>query len=451
MPKFMWISAIVKTYQSMYDVLCEDGKVYRIPSLDWEKSYDEGYQPVFVDVIRHERAEEPIKMTGKTLNYRQYIRSGGIQVYLGIIRENEKSTTVVLPSYDALRVPREEMVHWHWLPSLMLDAGDYDHNEMQYLSYLCMNDKEKNERIQLEDMTFGIEFEFSGLRDEEAKAAFLDAMKALVGSDRITVNLEDRGAAWNLGHDSSIKNEEGYFGYELQSPILHFCEADYQEMQRVLELVKTILKGRVDASCGTHVHFGSFLYKENSLLKAWLDEKGDVGTLLEMFASCYGQFEKMVFDCLVEWGRRKNNSEYCRSCLTNTEDRSVKMNRTCYSSNQTLENRQHQGTLDAEDIWHWIELNGRFVLQYFKDKYVFENVHSIDEFFEAIGLQETTRQYYQCLLKKLEFGIVGQINKVFRQNRYMSSGADEDSTGDPKPAKEIVLQVLKDSPTDACA
>ncbi len=448
----MFAIAIVKQYQTITDVLGADGKVYRMERLhiDNDKVWLEGDWPgereyihfinMFASIIGGNVLDKPKQLNGKTLNYQKYLRSGGLKVYFGIIRENKKSTTVVLPSFDVIRVPKEELGHWHLVPSRFDEDDEY-----YYLIYQCWNFINHIKGVQLEDMTFGIEFEFSGLKDASVKTQFIESMKALVGAERVSVDdYNSIGKTWNLSHDSSIHNEDGFYGYELQSPILHYCKSDYQEVCGVLELVKTVLKGTVDQSCGTHIHFGNFHDEWN-------------GYLIRDFPLCYGSFEQMVFDRLVEWGRRKNYCKYCQSCRAMEPNRYWKPDRcrkiNQYTTNNTLENRHHHGTLDAEDIWHWMELNGRFVLQYFKDKFVFENIHSIEEFFAAIGLQKETQKYYMNVVEEFMVQRRAQIERMFCRNSHDLCD-DASETGEFENAEStdgIILQVLNNNHACACA
>ncbi|MBQ9394857.1 MAG: amidoligase family protein [Proteobacteria bacterium] len=295
--------------------------------------------------------EEIHDLTGKVLNYKSYMRSGKPKHYIGILGMGARNTHVVLTDFRELFIPNDDFDQW-------VRVNDVVYEFMDRMNQPYTED--------LEHLTFGIEFEFKGLKN--ARGQFVDAMESFLGN-RFRDEGWAKGECWNLDSDSSIETKSREFGYELQSPILHIGNhKDYEELCAVLDMIKTILHGNVNASCGTHIHIGGLLkdfyqqYQDTSAasyIKKTMDNYFEDNGILKEFSLCYGRFEEMVFDRFVSSNRRANNNEYCHSCIEWEESRYRKINLECFDDNKTLENRQHHGTLDAADIWHWMELNGR--------------------------------------------------------------------------------------------
>ncbi len=384
--------------------------------------------------------EEIHDLTGKVLNYKSYMRSGKPKHYIGILGMGSRNTHVVLPDFSELFIPNDDIEQW-----IHVDDAFYEFMDKMKQPYTK----------DLEKLTFGIEFEFTGLKN--ARKQFITSMRTIVGEDRFTDDGECfLGINWNLDSDSSIKKKSMEFGYELQSPILHIGnQKDYEELCAVLELIRTTLHGNVNASCGTHIHIGGLLpdfyrqYRNSSAalyIKETMETYFEDNEILKEFSLCYGRFEKMVFDRFVSLDRRANNNEYCHSCINWEEERYRKINLECFYSTKTLENRQHHGTLDAADIWHWMELNGRFLITFLRNRNALENVNNIEELFNAIGLEESTQQYY---LHWMEEWKVIQAKKIEAQMQAADYRPREEQ--ECEPVREIVLQTITPSQFRACA
>lgn len=416
--------AVVHQYSHYAYVLCEEDRCVRRMSNEVLK------QAKHVALFE---GEEPRNLTGKTQNYRQYLKAGNPRVYIGFIRMFDRHCRVVLPDYSELLVPNGDMDTWH------------SYKNFEY--YLLMDKWQYPNGRKLEDLTFGIEFEFSGLADSAAKQRFVDDMKQLLG-ERFDPDAYAGPYCWTLGHDSSIHNKKDYFGYELQSPILHHTDSDYQIVCEVLDLVKKHLDAKVNASCGTHIHFGNFVDGSRGYKKI-MDDSSLRWEYIEKFKGlslCYGRLERVVFDRLVDRSRRQDNNEYCESCMVWKDERHRKINLECYEDNGSLENRHHGGTLDAEDIWHWMEVVGRFVLKYFEDPQIFDDVADLETFFDRIDLDESIRQYYLHAVEEMRERTRRQVECLMQHADYRR-GEDR---ADEVPS-EICLRQIDLNHERACA
>ena len=410
--------AVVRRYGRFVNVLSKTGWVIPVSNEALAKSTR----------VPWRTGEEVRDLTGSVLGYRSYIRSGKPWHYIGVIGVGTKNTHVVLPDFRELYIPNEELGNWIHV------------DETFYRVWEAMREPYTRD---LGELTFGIEFEFCG--SKALRPEFVQAMTELVGESRFSDDGEADGNVWNLDHDSSIRTGAGEYGYELQSPILHYGNPkDYEELCAVLGLVKTVLHGRVNASCGTHIHFGGFVksfgeeWQQStaaSALERHLDDVVENRALFKEFSLCYGKWEKAVFDRLVAMGRRADQNEYCHSCCAWKDSRYRKINLQCYDNNKTLENRHHQGTLDAEEIWHWMELNGRFLQAFLCSRDKLDRAESMADFFDAIGLEASTRSYYLRWMEVQREEDRRQIEAMMQSSDYRS-GEDRFVA----PVREIVLQ-----------
>ena len=388
--------AVVSQYMYYADVLnAEDYQILRISN---EALKSSNHVPLAKGMPRG-------KLTGITLNYNRYIQTDKPRIYLCAIRTTRKNTRVILPDFNEMIIPNEELGKW------------YTYGTMEFCRY--MDHLKYPDGRKLEDMTFGIEFEFMGLDNKEARKQFITAMKSLVGEDRVG---EDGSSPnyWNLDGDPSIHEKSGMYGYELQSRVLYFTGEDFRELKGVLDLVKEHLKGEVDASCGTHVHFGNFYECMDNYEMIWANDSAKDACMqkFKQLSQCYGQLERTVFDRLIDWSRRRNNNDYCQSCVVWKDERERKINLECFTDDGSLENRHHHGTLDAEEIWHWMEVIGRFVLKFFEDNTAFDGIEDIQTFFDIIGLDQTTKQYYKKYMEELNETIRQQVEKRLNLSDY---------------------------------
>jgi hypothetical protein len=207
------------------------------------------------------------------------------------------------------------------------------------------------------DVSIGVELEFIG--DRSQVNTFNAAMLKLTNGKyeyKGCYNKND-GKKWILGYDGSINRTEGYpmSGFELTSPILHFNNDDMTELRTVIDLIKDILHGYTNKSCGTHIHM-SFACESAT------------PELCAHFGRSYRYNEEALFDKLVPTYRRMNKSRWCRrtSCNPNIGKGSERYRKLNFanvkknSNNLHLEFRQLDGTLDYDKIHAWIKLQKMF-------------------------------------------------------------------------------------------
>lgn len=305
-----------------------------------------------------------------------------VNYYASVVRKGCKNTRLMLSGGETILVPNEELgIEW------ALEEGRVPVDGRDF----------KLRELEVGDMTFGIEFEFVGSR--AGISEFNQAMGELVGPKRYKHSGKygkSSTTKWVLGRDGSIQREMKFgvtdpYGFELTSPILHFTEECFEEVRKVLSLLSFHLKGFVNKTCGTHVHFGRFT--RNSTTQSTIN----------MVALAYGGLEDRVFDRLVSPSRRANRNNYSKSLVS--EDitapirKFVKLSTRNFSQYHTVENRQHQGTLDAKKILCWAKMVGAFLVRTcielnVSNDSVYNEVQGVSDFMDLLGVDLDVKEYF---------------------------------------------------------
>jgi hypothetical protein len=190
-------------------------------------------------------------------------------------------------------------------------------------------------QTQAAQRTFGVEIEARGMTVSEAS-------RALRHAEANNENL--RG--WKVVFDGTSGVD-----FEVVSPILRQDENGFQAVRDVCQLFND-LGCDVNHKCGLHVHIG--VRDLNSV---------ELANTVNRY-NYYSQF----IDRQVAPSRRANNNLFCtdhsskidanQTCqqMANAQrGRYYKMNLKSYLTHGTLENRHHQGTLNASKIINWVK------------------------------------------------------------------------------------------------
>lgn len=273
------------------------------------------------------------------------------------------------------------------------------------------------ERISVPATAFGIEAEFFGCYAE-------DAVEAL---RRVGLEAEDDGYHhqtrnyWRVTTDSSVAGE----GLELVSPPLPFNMESRETVDKALAAVRRS-GGIVNRTCGLHVHHNAARY-----------------TIQELFslAQTYALFQPVI-NSLVPASRR-NGYSYCKPVEWNaveeierqalrrrpayTEmgvghdlehhlkrgingDRFVALNFQSLDIHNTVEFRQHNGTLNTDKVWNWLELtrlmmraakrkNARFLLALHGNSF---DALELEDLFTYVNAPNRLKEYYRARVKELQ-------------------------------------------------
>ena len=306
------------------------------------------------------------------------------------IRGRSNNIRLLLPDGNTVIIPSTELGNWTCvLPNVRTNAETH-----------FINDKT------IDDITFGVELEF--IADALRYNDFIYEMNRLLGNrfdDPMCYHIHST-TKWLLKTDSSVQNKSRntptYRGYELTSPILKLNNESREELSKVLNIITTVFKGTINVSCGTHVHIGNFTN---------IPPQNNVSAFSKFKEACkkfqvnYGVYEASVFDRVTSPSRRASFNQYCKSCYRDhgycDDDRYYKMNILNAINPDgfgTLENRQHNGTLELKKIWYWVELNARYMLKFFKNPSKFEyspfETNDLISFFEKIELSPEAQAFY---------------------------------------------------------
>lgn len=236
------------------------------------------------------------------------------------------------------------------------DSGiDTKINSTLYSKLLSAIESHVTHEVRLPKVTFGLELEFVGSKDPLDLSAFNTAMYRLLKEKYFYSGAytHNDGTAWILGRDGSIKTEcsniSNPFGYELSSPKLDLLNSDdLNTLSTVITYIKTMLRGEVNSSCGTHIHIG---FKHKDIFR---------GSICDVL-SAYSAMEKTVFDTIVPTSRRRNR--YCKQTQPWPREKYQKLSsRFCdftydgECKRLHFEFRQLEGTLDLQTILYWAQL-----------------------------------------------------------------------------------------------
>ncbi len=205
------------------------------------------------------------------------------------------------------------------------------------------------------ERNFGIEMEFNGLTMQQSLTALREAgLKAQIEG----YNHNDHAdGTWKIVSDASVCN-----GHEVVSPILH-GEAGISEACRAAQALEKA-GATIDKSCGLHVHFDAASFTADELRTACIR---------------YAKHESEI-DAFMPKSRRGNENTYCRATaacfLNNTAfmratdktrlarsqySRYFKVNLQAYLRHQTIEFRQHSGTVESAKIENWVRFLAAFL------------------------------------------------------------------------------------------
>ena len=214
-----------------------------------------------------------------------------------------------------------------------------------------------------ESLTYGFEFEFIGNAKLSARKRFKAYMEDQGIPYVFTGKYGDNETnAWTLGADSSVGGEKtgklsdnGPFGYEMVSPILH--TTDFSQIEIVLSGIRAILCGHVDETCGTHVHFGNLVGLTH---KDPLRNGNTVSSFMDSVVWLYSKLQPFLFNNLVKKDRGWN--PFCGRYVDGMYEKNKYLALTSRGIHGTLEVRLHHGTLDADEIIQWAEVNAKFLI-----------------------------------------------------------------------------------------
>ncbi|MCJ1364347.1 hypothetical protein MMC16_003457 [Acarospora aff. strigata] len=241
-----------------------------------------------------------------------------------------------------------------------------------------------NEPLQ---QTFGVELEFVvGILPEghlDRRTAVEEPLEKLLVAGGFAVNDPESGSyeKWTIAGDSSIKaweNEDddpnpqmGYLGVELKSRILPVNHSSFQEVRQIVDIVTKNFKIMENRSTGLHIHVGNgnrgysvrclqnlaeivtifehqihSLHPEDRLSSFWCAPPSKIFDCREDPFHAVAQIERI--GSLMRFIDHMNQDSFRFVAYNFLNLRNVR-------NTQTIEFRQHRGTMDADEIIAWAE------------------------------------------------------------------------------------------------
>ena len=205
----------------------------------------------------------------------------------------------------------------------------------------------------------------------------------------------DTVSYWKSLYDSSIRPDYGFIQKEYVSPPLE-GDKGLKDLCVVCDVIKKN-NGRTNYSTGTHIHLDASDLAPQDLAK---------------IIYFYGKFESQ-FDALFGDTRKASRNRFCKSVrrfvnyckysgfeyFSNIgrlervmKTRYVKVNVYSYLKHGTIEFRQHDGTLDGQDLTMWIKLCTR-VVDFVKNGGDVINVRG--SIFNILGCTKKEKDYWK--------------------------------------------------------
>lgn len=249
----------------------------------------------------------------------------------------------------------------------------------------------KKTRTPVEDFTFGVEVECYNVN----QSLLIEKLTAKGINIRCEgYNHNDSKEYYKIVSDGSLT---GNNTCEVVSPILKG-----QNGLESLEIVCNTLGeigANVNRSCGLHIHFGA--------------QSFDIARWQNIYVN-YSRLENII-DSFMPASRRANNNCFCRSialqprleatilhCHTVEEiasffcSRYFKINAEAFMRHQTIEFRQHSGTIEFEKVSMWLSFLKK-LLTYSKNHTV-ENCTTISD---VPFLNKTEKDYFKQRINQL--------------------------------------------------
>lgn len=276
-------------------------------------------------------------------------------------------------------------------------------------------------------LKFGLELEvISSISEREMINALREA-GIMVNTPNGTHELVP---GWKVVYDSSIGSSRSHpYGFELVSP----PSIDFDDLEKICKVLKE-KNVKVNKSCGMHVHHDINELKRQQIIRIY---------------NFYNKYEKII-DGLVNEDRAGN--QFCKpisriisevnACDTKEQllrniggkgrmgyynnIRYYKLNLRSFIYYGTIEFRQHNGSVNFEEIKNWIQFTHKIV----------DRAIQINENIEPLNNPEANpNEIFQEMAKelkientKLENDLKAKIKKRFRRNNsneYTTSGLNQ--------------------------
>ncbi len=208
----------------------------------------------------------------------------------------------------------------------------------------------RSSRLTVENITFGVEIECYNVAKEEIAQRLREAGIACYVEG---YNHRDYTDHFKVVHDGSLVGENTA---EVVSPILRGKSG-----LRTLKLVCKVLNeigAKVNRSCGLHVHFGladvnfetyKNIFINYARIESVIDSFMPLSRRDNIYCHTFRTYGRNLYDLLES----ASNQDDIASVFS--DDRYFKVNPIAFRRHNTIEFRQHQGTVSYTKMANWIE------------------------------------------------------------------------------------------------
>lgn len=205
-----------------------------------------------------------------------------------------------------------------------------------------------------ESRKFGVEIEFLG-----------NKQRVIECLEREGIHVQFQGythqtmSTWKIVTDSSVIGNGS--GLELVSPPMRG-----EDGRRQIEAACRALAAagaRVNKTCGLHVHHDASdldVRRLKGLVRLYQRSEAVLDTLHPKSRQ-NNLYCRTTLSIDLEWGRDEAGPEEFVRMVDNVCSRYLKLNLAAYRRHGTVEFRQHAGTTNATEIWHWVVLTQAMV------------------------------------------------------------------------------------------
>ena len=251
--------------------------------------------------------------------------------------------------------------------------------EIEYMLFFARMSKLQTNNSSIK-FTFGVEIECYNV-DRRLLVDLLREKGVIIRTESYN-HTDHKDGVYKMVTDGSIC---GYNAVEVVTPVLE----DFESLKKVCDAL-ALAGAKVNKTCGLHVHIGMNGHSARSISR-----------IVKNYFQC-----EPVIDSFMPASRR--NNEYCQPLPASViesdvaffddfeymlDSRYYKVNLYAYERHETIEFRQHSGTIDFEKIKNWIEfLSGLCSFSIQNEKVLDKRCESLDD---IQFISEDIKTYYR--------------------------------------------------------